>query len=90
MKNRISAGAVSGLLLVSGQAVGQSIQPPITKVVPLLIFTDKSYSHEIVRLGDGGCIRGPFVVFAPDGKELFRLEKDIVYPAECEKGLGRP
>jgi len=46
--------------------------------IPLIAYG--AANHEIARLGPGGSITGPFVIYDNEGKEIFKLEAGVTYP----------
>lgn len=53
--------------------------------LPLQIYTvhtNSAGAREMMRLGRGGCLRGPLSVFGEDGT-VFSLEPGVEYPAGC-------
>lgn len=56
------------------------------EIVPFVAYDDKPFrSQEIVRLGVGGCIRGPFTVSNSRGEMIFRLDAGADFPDGCSK-----
>jgi hypothetical protein len=50
---------------------------------PLIVFSDKSYTHEIFKMEKGACLRGPLTIQSPDGLVVFSLTGGGEYPPGC-------
>ena len=50
-----------------------------------LVIRERGNHHEILRLGVGGCVRGPLIVFDRVGQPLFQLSAGASLPAGCNE-----
>lgn len=86
----LSIPVIAGLgITIDGAPVVAAAAKDASRIPLLVIDIRDNAMREVMRVGPGGCLRGPLVVYGSDGDAIFELKPAMQYPEWCGGGHGR-